>query len=116
MQFLCSREGRKEYQLFVEKQKLGLVDILALFQSCQPDLATVLSISPRLTQDTTQSHHSFVDSSRIAIAFSVVQTKTKVKNASRKVFSRKFKGICTSWLERMCSPLLQGRDTSLKRP
>ena len=31
-----------------------------------------------------------------------------MKNASAKVFSRKFKGICTSWLERMCSPLIAG--------
>ena len=103
LSLLSSRDGRDQFRVFVEAQRLTLLDLLALFPSCNPPLAALLSALPPL-----QPRYYSIASSplqhpeSIVIALSVV---TYVAEASSDAATARVqrRGLCSHWLERRCA-------------
>ena len=46
MEKLGSIDGRAEYTMLIENQKVGLAELLAMFPSCEPPLDSILNVMP----------------------------------------------------------------------
>ena len=52
MEKLGSVDGRAEYTMLIENQKVGLAELLAMFPSCVPPLDSILNVMPSSCLDT----------------------------------------------------------------
>ncbi|CAK4644889.1 unnamed protein product [Aphanomyces euteiches] len=101
--YLSSKDGPAAFQKFVEAQRLSLLEVLALFPSCQPSLELVLSLLPTLSP----RYYSIASSplnhaNRVQIAFTLVEYNLTLDNGAN--IPRR--GLCTNWLHRLALPLL----------
>ncbi|OQR81495.1 NADPH-cytochrome P450 reductase, partial [Thraustotheca clavata] len=106
LNWLSSKDGGNDFRAFIDAQYLSIVEILALFPSCQPPLNHVLSLFPRLSP----RYYSIASSpltspSSVSIAFTVVEYT--YGNIPRK-------GLCSTWLNALAKPLLEksGKPTA----
>ncbi|KAF0701270.1 Aste57867_8199 [Aphanomyces stellatus] len=112
--YLSSKDGPASFQEFVEAQRLSLVEVLALFPSCQPPLAHVLSLLPMLSPRyysiaSSPLHHANL----VQIAFTVVDYALDV-GASLPHVPRH--GLCTSWLQQLVQPIIAGNHSVVQVP
>lgn len=100
LQWVCSKGpvGKVLWEHFIEKQGVGIVELLALFPSCSPPLSALINIAnplpPRSYSITTSPLQS---PSIISIVYSVVRFKTA--DVTRH-------GLCTTYLTKLVTPLL----------
>ena len=102
---LASRGGRAEYDAFIVGQGLSLPDVLALFPSSRPPLGPLLSclapLAPRLYS---VACSPLAARGTVTIALAVVSYTTGGAGDIVRA------GLCSSWLERLCAPLLAGGE------
>lgn len=111
LQFLSSKtpEGDKIFRVFVDEQRLNVVDLLHEFPSTQGIsmeglFGMLTGIPPRYYS---VSSSPLEDSTSLNIAFSVVDYVTpSLKVSGRERGLRRIGGIATRYLETICSPLL----------
>lgn len=91
---LCSRGGKDLYAKEILAGRPNVWDLLTEFGSCNPPLAHLFdSLLPLVCRYYSVSSAPVESPHTIDIAFSVVQFETKK--------DRLFKGVCTTWLERL---------------
>ena len=116
LQWLCSKGevGKQLWAQFIEAQRIGLAELLSFFPSCRPTLSALLACagtmpprfysiasSPLLTPDSA------------AVAFSCVRYTCQIcpsKSADVKANALQRSGLCTSYLERIVTPRLEGKN------
>lgn len=111
LQFLSSKtpEGDKIFQLFVDEQRLNVVDLLREFPSTQgismQGLFGMLTALPPRYYSVCSS--PLDNATSVTIAFSVVDYVTpSLKVSGRERGMRRIGGVATRYLETVCSPLL----------
>jgi NADPH-ferrihemoprotein reductase len=98
--FLTARSGREAYRAQVSEPCPSLPALLARFASCAPPLEALLDALPPLAPRQYSLAASPLESpGRLQVALSVVRTQT--------AYGPKH-GVATTWLERLCAPLLPG--------
>eukprot|EP00943_MAST-04B_sp_MAST-4B-sp1_P003028 g3028.t1 len=120
MEKLGSPDGREEYTLLIECQKAGFAEVLAMFSSCKPTLESILNILPSLMPRYYSVASSPLDDPMLmSIAFTVLEYDLAIprysgdevthsnwlENEGDMIISKR-KGLCTTWLEEICSPFL----------
>lgn len=104
--YLSSRAGKTMFSVFVEEQRLTLLDLLNLFPSCTPPLDHLLSaLSPLPPRMYSVASSPLVSPTRVAVAFTVVAFECKATSDACTTTVRRI-GLCTNWLERKCLPFL----------
>ena len=79
MEKLGSVDGRAEYTMLIENQKVGLAELLAMFPSCVPPLDSVLNVMPALMPRYYSVASSPIeDPFVISIAFTVLEYEINV--------------------------------------
>jgi sulfite reductase alpha subunit-like flavoprotein len=124
MKWLCSK-GKVGHELwvnFVEAQRLGIVELLALFPSCCPPLHVLATfLSPLAPRPYSIASSPLAHPSSVVIAFSVVryscglsstQKCCEDSNTDSSTFCIKRSGFCTSYLEGLLQPFLLASDGS----
>lgn len=119
LKLLASKDpfGQYLFQVYVEEQKLTVVDIFQQFPSCQNItleglLAILPGIPPRYYSISSSPLCQSDSSHSLTVTFSVVDYMTPVlstKGGSN--FNRRVTGLATSYLEVMCSPFLVGQTS-----
>ena len=95
---LCSRQGRDEYAKEILAARPTLLDVLDMFPSCNPPLDALVDVLPPLPARMYSIACSPAEySEKVQVAFTVVRYPSK--DTTRE-------GVATSWLERICAPLL----------
>jgi methionine synthase reductase len=102
LQWLCSKgsEGKALWSAFIEQQAIGVGELLCLFPSCLPSLATLAAHCPKMAP----RMYSIATSQRchplsLAVAFSVVRYNATVVINDNTVTSIRRSGLCTTYLE-----------------
>lgn len=96
---LCSRQGRDAYATDILAARPTLLDILTKFPSCKPPLDALLeALAPLPARMYSIACSPAEVPDRVQIAFTVVRYPSG--NTTRE-------GVATSWLERICAPLLE---------
>lgn len=99
MNFLSSFEGKQAYEALLQRQKLNVVEVLALFPSCRPSSADVFFGS--LMEPPQPRYYSVASSPLVRgggvveICFSVVQTTISAIDSEE---ARVVCGVCTNAL------------------
>ncbi|KAF0717190.1 hypothetical protein AaE_010911, partial [Aphanomyces astaci] len=98
---------------FVESQRLSVVDILRLFPTCRPPLASVLSLLPTLSPRYYSLASSPLSSQphKVHIAFTIVEYALPVVQGGTTSRLLRRRGLCTSWLHALARPLLHPQTT-----
>lgn len=113
MAWLCSKcqVGKALWTRLVEKQRLGLGELLLLFPSCAPTLALLMSAGgiPPPRYYSISSAPVSQQGKRASVAFSIVQYTCSLEKASvtgEQPPLIKRAGLATSYMERLCIPWL----------
>ena len=124
---LCSRQGRDLYATEILAARPHLLDLLVMFPSCTPPLDALLDALPALPPRMYSITCSPMSCpTTIQVAFTVVRytttTTTMTTNstnstgngtapapASHNTIHRK--GVATTWLDRLCAPLLESSSS-----
>lgn len=113
LQHLCSKgePGKTLWDKFIETQRVGLAELLALFPSCAPKLHQLLAcLTPLPPRYYSISSSQLRCSTRLSIAFSVVrytaQVEAPVNSTEPTPQLVKRSGLCTTYLEHILQPLL----------
>lgn len=118
MSWLCSKckVGKELWGHFVEKQRLGLGELLLLFPSCTPTLGSLKSLAgqPPPRMYSIASSPSGRCSNVAAVAYSVVNyccslEKSSMSGEEPPVIKRA--GLATSYMERLCARWLHPSHT-----
>ncbi|RHZ12203.1 hypothetical protein DYB37_008087 [Aphanomyces astaci] len=111
--YLSSKDGPLHFQNFVESQHLSVVDILRLFPTCRPPLASVLSLLPTLSPRYYSLASSPLSSQphKVHIAFTIVEYALPVVQGGTTSRLLRRRGLCTSWLHALARPLLHPQTT-----
>jgi sulfite reductase alpha subunit-like flavoprotein len=114
LQLLASKtpEGEEQFRIYVEEQRLTVVDVLREFPSCQNiSLEGLLSILPSIPPRYYSVSSSPIEHNKLklAVAFSVVDYLTPglLVNGQERG-RRRVHGVATHFLETICSSLLSG--------
>jgi len=126
--FLCSRQGRDSYATDILAARPSLLDLLNTFPSCKPPLEALLDALPPLPPrmySITCSPTSCPTT--IQVAFTVVRyTTTSYQHitgssttngtvngtAAATTHSIEREGVATTWLDRLCTPLIESSSQS----
>ena len=99
--YLGSPAGNNAVENFIEKQRLTLLDVLALFPTCQPPVGHLLSVlSPLATRYYSMSNSPLEDDRKITFAFTVVAYECGVANENVESKVVRF-GLATTYLEQI---------------
>jgi NADPH-ferrihemoprotein reductase len=121
--FLCSRQGRDAYATAILAARPTLLDLLTTFSSCKPPLDALLDALPALPPRMYSITCSPLCSpNRIQVAFTIVKYTTATYNGGVNgggegsingggSFVQR-EGVATTWLDRLCTPLLKEKETS----
>eukprot|EP00743_Colponemidia_sp_Colp-15_P008951 GILK01009767.1.p1 GENE.GILK01009767.1~~GILK01009767.1.p1 ORF type:complete len:619 (-),score=101.81 GILK01009767.1:66-1772(-) len=101
LKHLSSSAGRLEYETAVQKRTPVRETLLAYPSARPPLLRLIEQLSPLRSRLYSISSSPLVDSSKLSIAFSVVDFPVRL--AAGKTVRRK--GVCTNWLQRLCKHL-----------
>ena len=110
LKLLASKDvlGQHLFQVYIDEQKLTVVDVLQQFPSCQSiTLEGLLAILPGIPPRYYSISSSPLCQNSLTVTFSVVDYMTpllRTKDGSS--FHRRVTGLATSYLEAMCSPFL----------
>ena len=113
MQHLCSKGevGKSLWEKFVEFQRVGVAELLALFPSCTPRLHQLLScltpLPPRYYSISSSPLAGCCD--RLSIAFSMVRYTCMADIADAAITPIKRSGLCTTYMQHILRPLLSKR-------
>jgi len=112
LQHLCSKgePGKTLWAKFIEGQRLGLAELLALFPSCTPKLHQLLAcLTPLPPRYYSISSSQLRCNSRLSIAFSVVRYKCQLDAPSGVAPPQPINrsGLCTTYLEHLLRPMLK---------
>eukprot|EP00884_Botryococcus_braunii_P018195 jgi/Botrbrau1/5059/Bobra.37_1s0024.1 len=103
---LCSRGGKEAYDSEVRDGRPSLLDLLLRFPSCQPPLPALLdALPPLMPRMYSISSSPLLFPDVIHVAFSVVRYNTAAGERQ---------GVCTSWLEGLARPMLDGKPAGPK--
>ncbi|KAI4891904.1 hypothetical protein NFI96_015861, partial [Prochilodus magdalenae] len=101
LQELCSREGSADYNRFVRDTNLCLLDLLQAFKSCSPPLSLIIEHLPKLQPRAYSAASSCLHHpGKVHFVFSVVDFPACAEHPKRT-------GLCTGWLTRHVSAILQ---------
>ncbi len=110
--WLCSKhiKSKKLWNAFIEDQVIGVGELLALFPSCRPSLALLMTIvAPLAPRYYSIASSPLVQGDCCAVAFSVVRYVCGGTPTSSGSIRRE--GLCTTYLERLLKPLLEASTT-----
>lgn len=119
LQHLCSKgeTGKVLWEQFIEKQRMGVAEVLALFPSCTPKLHQLLAcltcLPPRYYSI---SSSPLTSQNRVTVAFSVVRYTCKADSRPERIAPVDIKrsGLCTTYLESLLRPLLCAKQSTLQ--
>ncbi|CAH8496979.1 unnamed protein product [Heterobilharzia americana] len=119
----CSQEGKKMFEMYIQKPELNLLDILYIFSSCRLPFIRLLEILPRL-QPRSYTLINLVDEplsqeqdlififTRVDFLENMVVNSNSHDNASSIIcrYPHRYHGTCTGWLERIWFGINQPDD------
>ncbi|KAL3148407.1 hypothetical protein ABBQ38_013862 [Trebouxia sp. C0009 RCD-2024] len=101
---LSSTGGRQDYTTHIKAAQPSLLSLFHQFPSCKPPLASLLDCLPQLAPRMYSVSSSPLESPhRVHVAFSVVRYETPAGVRQ---------GVATTWLEKLCQPMLEGRGVT----
>jgi sulfite reductase alpha subunit-like flavoprotein len=116
--YLCSRQGRDLYAVEMLAARPSLLDLFKLFPSCKPPLDALLDALPALPPrmySITCSPMSCPD--KIQVAFTIVKySPTSYDKNTNCTHSTEREGVATTWLDRLCTPLVQENSAIATAP
>ena len=105
MEFLASRDGKRHFEKDIVSGRVGLPQLLKMFPSCKPSLDVLVIKLPSLVPRFYSVASSPLDEPEVvSVAFTVVEYE---------VSGERRQGLCTSWLEKMCQPLLDSKGSNV---
>lgn len=112
LQHLCSKgePGKTLWTKFIETQRLGLAELLAVFPSCTPKLHQLLAcLTPLPPRYYSISSSQLRCNARLSIAFSVVRYTCQLDAPGGAAPPQPIKrsGLCTTYLEHLLRPMLK---------
>lgn len=125
LQHLCSKTptGKVLWDQCIEKQRVGVAELLAFFPSCRPKLHQLLGcltcLPPRYYSI---SSSPMTCQNRVTVAFSVVRYTCRADAAAAGKPDRdppvdiKRAGLCTTYLENLLRPILSAKDSATGEP
>ncbi|XP_064643389.1 methionine synthase reductase-like [Lineus longissimus] len=98
LQELCSKQGAADYTSYIREPNLGIIDILAVFESCHPPVEGLLEHLPRLQpRPYSASSSPLSQPNRLRFVFNTVE----IPAGDGRGFSRP--GVCTGWLSSLAN-------------
>uniref|UniRef100_W5U6V5 Methionine synthase reductase n=1 Tax=Ictalurus punctatus TaxID=7998 RepID=W5U6V5_ICTPU len=105
LQELCSREGAADYDRFVRKPSVCILDLLRAFPSCTPPLSLLIEHLPKLQPRAySAASSSLRHPGKVHIVFSVVRFPACAEHPERT-------GLCTGWLADRVSTIIEPYGT-----
>ena len=101
---LSSTGGRQDYTTHIKAAQPSLLTLFHQFPSCKPPLAALLDCLPPLAPRMYSVSSSPLETPhQVHVAFSVVRYETPAGVRQ---------GVATTWLEKLCQPMLEGRGVT----
>ncbi|KAK3541616.1 hypothetical protein QTP86_033064 [Hemibagrus guttatus] len=105
LQELCSREGAADYDRFVRKPSVCILDLLRVFPSCMPPLSLLIEHLPKLQPRAySASSSGLCHPGKVRIVFNVVGFPACAEHPERT-------GLCTGWLADRVSAIIEPYGT-----
>ncbi|KAK2859403.1 hypothetical protein Q5P01_004023 [Channa striata] len=113
LQELCSKQGARDYNLFVRDPNLSILELLTAFPSCSPPLSLLIEHLPKLQPRPYSAASSLLrHPGKLHFVFNVVELAA----CSGRPMGRR--GLCTGWLFDLINPglVFPGMAESSGRP
>uniref|UniRef100_A0A6Q2YX44 Methionine synthase reductase n=1 Tax=Esox lucius TaxID=8010 RepID=A0A6Q2YX44_ESOLU len=101
LQELCSKQGSADYNLYVRDPRLGILDLLRAFPSCQPPLSLLIEHLPKLQPRPYSAASSRMrHPGQLHFVFNIIEFPACIERPGGR------RGLCTGWLSDLVDPIL----------